>query len=161
MSLGLANKIIWLLDKCHVIKDKDKILEKWEERIDDFHEGTGYLRSNKSLCFRTLLYNIAYLFLIYVMAYFVVIALNQGKVDNFTPVKSIVASAYVLIMGSFVPIPGASGGIEFGYFKFFGNFIKGSLLRASLLIWRTISYYVPMVIGGILFNIHMKRDEKK
>ncbi len=157
----VLRKIIWLLDKCHVIKDTEKILEKWEERIDDFHEGTDYLRSNKSLCFRTLLYNIAYLFLIYVMAYFVVIALNQGKVDGFTPVKSIVASAYVLIMGSFVPIPGASGGIEFGYFKFFGNFIKGSLLRASLLIWRTISYYVPMVIGGILFNLHMKRDEKK
>lgn len=156
----ILRKTIWLLDRFHIIKGKDKVLARWEERIDDFHEGTGYLKKNKMLCIRTLIYNIIYLVLIYVMPFFVVLGLNHSSVDGFTPIKSIVSSAYVLIMGSFVPIPGASGGIEFGYFKFFGNFVKGSLLKASLLIWRTISYYIPMIIGGILFNLHLKRDDK-
>jgi len=101
-----------------------------------------------------------YLALNYVMPYFVILALAKTTTSA-TPLKSICASAYVLIMGSFVPIPGASGGIEFGYLKFFGNFIEGSLLKASLLIWRTISYYLPMLIGGLLFNINIKRGEEK
>ena len=95
------------------------------------------------------------------MPYFVIIALAETFPTGVTRLKVICSSAYVLIMGSFVPIPGASGGIEYGYYKFFGNFIKGSLLKASLLIWRTISYYLPMIIGGILFNTNTKREEQK
>ena len=152
---------IKILNKFHLVKDKEKTLAKWEERVDDFYQGTEYLKNNPLLCFRTFIYNLVYLCLIYVMPFFVILALNNGPIDGVTPIKAITSSAYVLIMGSFVPIPGASGGIEFGYFKFFGNFITGPLLKASLLIWRTISYYVPMIIGGILFNVHAKRDEEK
>ena len=152
---------IKILSKFHVVKDKEKALAKWNERVDDFYEGTEYLKNNPFLCFRTFLYNMIYLSLLYVMPYFVILGLNHGQVDGVTPIKAIISSAYVLIMGSFVPIPGASGGIEYGYFRFFGNFITGSLLKASLLIWRTISYYVPMIIGGILFNVNVKRDDSK
>lgn len=157
----LVRKIIAFLSKVHIVKDKEKMLNKWEERVDDFYEGTEYLKKNPFLCVRTFLYNMIYLALMYVMPYFVILGLNHGSLDGVTPLKTIISSAYVLIMGSFVPIPGASGGIEYGYFKFFGNFITGSLLKASLLIWRTISYYIPMIIGGILFNVNMKRDDKK
>lgn len=157
----LVDKGIRLLSKIHIIKDKEKQLNKWNERVDDFYEGTEYLKNNPFLCVRTFIYNLIYLALMYVMPFFVILSLNNGPLDGVTPLKTIISSAYVLIMGSFVPIPGASGGIEYGYFRFFGNFITGSLLKASLLIWRTISYYVPMVIGGILFNINMKRDDKK
>lgn len=156
----MLRRAISILTKIHIVKDKEKTLEKWEEKVDDFHEGTDYLKKNPKLCIKTFIYNVLYLGFIYVMPYFVVLSLNHGTVEGFTPLKAICSSAYVLLMGSFVPIPGASGGIEYGYLRFFGNFLKGSLLKASLLVWRTISYYLPMVIGGILFSIKMKRDEK-
>lgn len=157
----IVKKTISLLNKLKLIKNKEEKQEKWKEKVDDFHEGTEYLKNNKGLCIRTFIYNMIYLCLTYLMPYFVIIALNNGIPSNVTPLKVICASAYVLLMGSFVPIPGASGGIEFGYFKFFGNFIAGSLLKASLLIWRTITYYLPMIIGGILFNINTKRGDEK
>ena len=94
------------------------------------------------------------------MPYFVILALAKETV-NITPLTSICASAYVLIIGSFVPIPGASVGIEFGYLKFFGNFVTGSLLKASLLIWRSISYYLPMIIGGVLFSTNTRKEDIK
>ena len=157
----LLNRIINILDGFNFIKDKEKTLAKWEEKIDDFYEGTEYLKNNKILCVRTLGYNIIYLSLVYLMPYFVILGLNNGPMQGVTPFNTICSSAYVLIMGSFVPIPGGSGGIEYGYLKFFGNFIKGPILNASLLIWRSISYYLPMIIGGILFSTRMKRDDKK
>ena len=156
----ILRKTIWLLDKLHLIKGADKVLARWEERVNDFHEGTDYLKRNPFLCVRTYFYNIIYLVLVYSMPFFVILGLNHGSMEGVTVLKVIVANAYVAIMGAFVPIPGASGGIEFGYFKFFGNFVKGPILKASLLLWRTISYYIPMVVGGILFNAHMKRDDK-
>ncbi len=156
----IVNKSISILSKLKLVKDKEKTLAKWREKVDDFHEGAEYLKKNKMLCFRTFIYNMIYLTLNYVMPYFVILALASTSTDA-TPLKTICASAYVLIMGSFVPIPGASGGIEYGYLRFFGNFITGTLLKASLLIWRTISYYLPMLVGGVLFNINTKRGDDK
>lgn len=157
----IVKKGISILSKLKLVKNKEEKQEKWKEKIDDFHEGTKYLKENKLLCLKAFIYNFIYLLLTYLMPYFVILALHNGMPSGVTPLKVVCASAYVLLMGSFVPIPGASGGIEFGYFKFFGNFITGSLLKASLLIWRTISYYLPMIIGGILFNINTKREGQK
>ena len=157
----IVKKGISILSFFKLVKNKEEKLESWKEKVDDFHEGAEYLKNNKMLCLRTFVYNIIYLGLTYLMPFFVIIALNNGVIAGVNPLKVVCASAYVLIIGSFVPIPGASGGIEFGYFKFFGNFITGSLLKASLLIWRFISYYLPMIVGGLLFNINTKRGDKK
>jgi len=157
----IVKKGISILSKFKLVKDKEEKQKKWSEKVDDFHEGAEYLKKNKMLCLKAFVYNMFYLALNYLMPYFVIIAFAKGIPTGVTPLKVICSSAYVLIMGSFVPIPGASGGIEFGYFKFFGNFITGSLLKASLLIWRTISYYLPMIVGGILFNINTKKGDQK
>ena len=157
----IIRKTITILNKLKIVKNKEEKLESWKERVDDFHEGTAYLKNNKMLCFKAFIYNLIYLALTYLMPYFVIIGLAKTIPAGVTPIKVICASAYVMIMGSFVPIPGASGGIEFGYYKFFGNFIKGTILKASLLIWRTVSYYLPMIIGGILFNINTKRGDQE
>ncbi len=157
----IVKKGISILSWFRLVKNKEEKLESWKEKVDDFHEGAEYLKNNKMLCLRTFIYNIIYLGLTYLMPFFIIVALNNGIITGINPLKVVCASAYVLIIGAFVPIPGASGGIEFGYFKFFGNFITGSLLKASLLIWRTISYYLPMIVGGLLFNIHTKRGDEK
>ena len=146
----VIKKVISFLGKLKLIKNPEKTQEAWKERIDDFHEGTTYLKKNKLLCLESFFYNIIYLTLTYVMPYFVIVALGGTGVS---PITAIVSSAYILIIGSFVPIPGASGGIEYGYLKFFGCFIGGSILKASLLIWRTISYYLLMIIGAIVLNV--------
>ncbi len=155
----MIEKGILILSKIKLVKDKEKILNSWHEKVDDFHEGATYLKQNKMLCFRTFLYNALYLVLLYVMPYFVILALTKDPI-TITPLEAICSSAYVLIMGSFVPIPGASGGIEYGYLRFFGNFIKGALVKASLLIWRTISYYIPMILGAVLFNTRIKGSDE-
>lgn len=157
----IIQKGINILNRLKLLKNKEVTEQKWNEKVDDFHEGAEYLKKNKLLCTKAFFYNIIYLTLSYVMPYFVILALSKTIPTGVTPLKVICASAYVLIIGSFVPIPGASGGIEYGYLRFFGNFIKGSLLKASLLIWRTISYYVPMIVGGLLFSITMKGDNQK
>ncbi len=158
----IVEKGISLLAKLKLVKNKEEKQAAWREKVDDFHEGAEYLKKNKMLCIRTFLYNMIYLTFNYGMPYFVFLSLvDHTTLPSLplTPLTAICSSAYVAIIGSFVPIPGASGGIEYGYLRFFGNFMGGTLLKASLLIWRTISYYLPMIIGAILFNIRTKRGE--
>lgn len=154
----VIDKAITILSKLKIVKDKEKKQAEWSERVDDFHEGTTYLKKHKKLCLQSYFYNIVYLTLNYLMPFFVVASL-LGFNNPVTAIDAICSSAYILIIGSFVPIPGASGGIEYGYLRFFGSFIKGSILKASLLIWRFISYYFLMIVGAVIFNI--KGREKK
>ncbi len=73
--------------------------------------------------------------------------------ESMNALEAVVSSAYTMIIGAFVPIPGGSGGIEFGYSQFVGNFAPATFVSASLLIWRLTTYYLPMIVGGVLFGI--------
>ena len=75
---------------------------------------------------------------------------------NFTSVNvgiAIITSAYVLLFGSFVPIPGGTGGLEYEFMKFYVFIIHDGLLSAIMLIWRFITYYFVLIVGGIVFNV--------
>ena len=73
--------------------------------------------------------------------------------------EGVTASAYVYIIGAFVPIPGASGGIEYGFIQLFGNFINHKILSAVLILWRSITYYLGMIIGALFFNFEKKENK--
>ncbi len=152
----IINKMITILNKLKIVKDKEKALEKWTERCEDFYEGATYLRKNKKVCIFGVLYEMLSLFSQYLTPIFVVLAFN-GKTD-LTVMNTFVASAYVAILGSFVPLPGGSGGVEYGFMQFFGNFLKSATLSATLLIWRFVTYYIPMVVGAIVFNVSKGDD---
>ena len=81
-------------------------------------------------------------------------------VTNLTGIETITASAYVYLIGAFVPIPGASGGIEYGFTQFYGIFIGLEKISAVLIVWRFITYYLGIIVGAIAFNIDRRVHEK-
>ena len=88
------------------------------------------------------------------------IVYGMGDYQSLNIADTLVSSAYVYLIGAFVPIPGASGGIEYGFTQFFGNFLSTSKVSAVLIVWRSITYYLGMIIGAILFNIRKKEIEE-
>ena len=80
----------------------------------------------------------------------------MGDFTSLSIVDTITASAYVYVIGAFVPIPGASGGIEYGFTQFYGNFLNIKTTFALLIIWRFITYYLGIIIGGLLFSLEKK-----
>ncbi len=147
-----------ILTKLKIVKDKEKTYVAWRDRLDDFHESASHLKKNKGLFLKGVIYNFLGLVSYYIIPLW--IAYSMGSYTSMNGLEAIVASAYVLIMASFVPIPGASGGIEYGFLSFFGNFIKGPMLSAMLLMWRFVTYYLPMILGAICFSLD-KGDEVK
>ena len=64
------------------------------------------------------------------------------------PLEAIAASACVLMVSSFVPLPGAAGGAEGSFLVFFGMFLTdGSKTGTAILLWRLITFYLTIVIG--------------
>jgi glycosyltransferase 2 family protein len=148
--------IVAIVNKFHKLKDREATIKRWQDRLDSFHNSAKEIRKRKGLFFKGIMLNIVSLICLYITPLFVIYALHDFT--SVTPVNALVSSAYVLIIGAFVPIPGASGGIEYSFAKFFGNFLKGSIAGASLLLWRFITYYLGMIIGAIVFNFEKKGD---
>lgn len=149
--------LIALCHKLKIVKDKEKAIDRWTTRLEEFHESAKLLSNKKSLFIKGFIYNFLALGVFYVIPLFVIYGMGNF---NINAIETISASAYVLIIGAFVPIPGGSGGIEYGFMQFFGNFIKGSVLSASLLVWRFITYYLGIILGAITINF-FKGDVKK
>ena len=152
----IINLGITILTKLKIVKDKQKQLDKWNETINQFHTSASLLLENKSKFTLTILYNFLALLCLYLIPLIVLFAMNDYSSIN--ALEVIVTSAYVMLIGSFVPIPGGSGGLEYGFVAFYGNFITGSVLSAVMLVWRFITYYFGMIIGAISFYI--KRVKK-
>lgn len=153
----IVNKIIHFLYKIKIVKDEEKKREKLNNYINDLYDGTKLLLKDKVNFMFMIIVNFFGLICLYLVP--LALLYSTGDYTSFNGFVSIISSAYVMLMGSFVPIPGGTGGLEYGFVQFYGNFIKGSILTAIMITWRFITYYIPMVIGAIAFNIR-KRDDK-
>lgn len=142
--------IIKLLTKLKIVKDEEKTLASWQEKLTDFKESAKELKKHKFIFFEGIVLNFLGLVSLYIIPLFIAFSLSDYRSLNV--INTLVASAYILIVGSFIPIPGASGGIEYSFMLFFGTFIKGSNLAAMVIIWRFITYYLGLILGGILFS---------
>lgn len=146
--VGLGIKI---LTKLHLVKDREKKLQEWDEYINNFHSGAKLLLADKADFIKNILYNIFALTCLYAIP--VVLLYAMGDFHSYNIFIAIVTSAYVMLIGSFVPIPGASGGLEFGFISFYSNFIGGAKLKAIMLLWRFATYYFGLIVGSIALNL--------
>lgn len=153
----IIKKVIGLLHKLRIIKDDEKLLKKFNKYINELYDGTKMLLKDKKSFISMIVMNFVGLISLYLVP--LALLYSTGDYTSFNGITSIIASAYVMLIGSFVPIPGGTGGLEFAFIKFYGNFITGSVLTAIMISWRFITYYIPLIIGAIAFNIRKK--EKK
>ena len=158
INKDFANNIIEFLYRLRLVKKKEKQKKKWNKILDEFHGSADLLKNEKGLFIKGLIYNFVGLLFLYITPIFVLFSLRNYNSLNI--VNTISASAYVFIMGAFVPIPGGSGGVEFGYLEFFKYFIPNTLLSTSLLLWRFITYYLGILIGGIALNFYKGGEQK-
>ncbi len=149
--------VMEIMEKLKIVKNKEKRIEKFNKYINELYDGTKKLLNNKIEFIKMISLNFMGLICLYLVP--LALLYSTGDYQSFNGLISIVSSSYVMLIGSFVPIPGGSGGLEFGFMKFYGSFIKGGTLTAIMIIWRFVTYYIPMVIGAIALSIKRKKDK--
>ncbi len=142
---------ITVLTKLHLVKNKQQKLEEWDEYINRFHQSAKILLENKKDFVFSIFLNLLALCFLYSIP--LVLLYATADYSSFHLFEAIVTSAYVMLIGSFVPIPGGSGGLEYGFIAFYSNFISGSKLMAIMLLWRFVTYYFGMIVGAISLNM--------
>lgn len=149
-TLSIINKLLLILNKIRK-KNTDQLKKRIEKGLDNFYNCYEELRKNKKQFIITVLTNVINLTLLYMIPYIIFKSLNTNTFDI---MRSIMLTSFVMLMGNFVPIPGATGGIEYGFIKFFGIFNTNiSVISGAMLLWRFVTYFFGMLMGFIMLII--------
>ena len=129
--------------------------EEITQKFEDYHNGLKLVKTKKIIIVIGIALNMVSLFCLYMVPFWIIRGIG---VNSMNVMDTIVSSAYVYLIGAFVPVPGASGGIEYGFTKFFGNFMTGDVVSAAVIVWRFITYFLGIIIGALLFNIRRRGE---
>ena len=158
-NIKLCKLIIKFLHKIKIVKNKDEQIEKWTLRCTEFYESALKFRKNPRLLIKSTFWQVVQLLLLYSVPIFIAFSIKDySKINLF---NTIAASSYIFLIGCYVPIPGATGGMEFGFMGMFKNILRQSSITAATILWRFVTYYLPVVCGGIIFNFRRKNYDKE
>ncbi len=150
----VIHNIIKFLNKIKIVKDANKLIDKVDKSLDEFQKKLEEIKTNKKLMLKCYLLNLFKILVLGIATYTCFISVGITNINIF---KSIILTMIVMFMASFVPIPGSSGGMEYGFIALFSTFVIGPSLNASMLLWRFSGYYFLIIIGGILFIIQSRK----
>lgn len=154
----ITTKGIEIGAKLHIVKNKDKTLKNLDVQLERFASETKKLKGHRETIIKVILANFFRLFVYYSIPFFCAKALNiPVGLDSILDILAL--SSFVSMINCFIPIPGASGGTEATFVLMFST-IFGKISASSIMIlWRLITYYFVMVLGGLTFIYAKSRPD--
>ena len=148
----LVKLVVYLLYKVKLVKEKETLNNKINELINKFKIQTKDAIKDKKTVLLCILLNCFKLISVGIATYFCFKAIGS----NIDLSKSVIILVLVLVSASFIPVPGASGGIEFSFMQLFSYYVIDSKLGAAVLLWRFVTYYLPIIYGSIILIFKRK-----
>ena len=155
-SIKIANSIISFLHKIKLIKNKEEMIQKTSAQIDLFYCNMCALKDHIRTIIIMFILTIFQLIAYFSIPYFICVALGADNISYFNVLCS---SSFVLMISSFVPLPGAALGAESSFLLFFNMYFSDSYhIGTAMIIWRFITFYLPIICGVLFVNRLHKID---
>jgi uncharacterized protein (TIRG00374 family) len=134
----------------------DTVMEHVEKGVRDFRAAlTMFLRERRS----TLILISILSLITWAIAFFIPILILQGLgvAPPFAETMAIAGIFY--LAAAYAPTPGSSGAAELSLAALFGSIVPFPLLGVFVLLWRSITYYLTLIVGGV--TLLLTYDKKK
>ena len=149
-GVNLVSKIIDFLCRFRIMKRLDNKKEDIKNSLNRFYKLLGDVKKDYFTLTKAVIYNIINFLLLYSVPYFIFLSLGCNNIN--LPI-TIFSTSFIMLIANFIPIPGATGGIEYGFYRFFGYYISGNLLTSAMLLWRFVTYILGMFVGFVTLII--------
>ncbi|KYH32048.1 hypothetical protein CLTEP_22930 [Clostridium tepidiprofundi DSM 19306] len=146
---GLTHKFVSILSKIliklNIVKDIEKFKKSIDDNLEQFHEDILIIKDNKMLMLKSAIFTTLQLTAFFTIPYCIYrsFGMNAVKISNM-----IAANSFVIMLTSFVPLPGAVGGAEGGFYMFFSLFFSKKNIMSAILLWRLLTFYSCIIFGS-------------
>lgn len=148
LSAYLINIVIKIL-KLIKVKNIENIEEKMIEEINTYHKSAVYIKNNKMVMLKTFITSLVQSIVSYSIPYWVYCSFGfteYGILDFIT----LQAVLYTTV--SALPLPGAVGVSESAFLIIYKALFPATLLSSAMLLNRGISFYLSVLISGIIVS---------
>ena len=152
----ILNHGLSFLHKIRIVKDLKKTQKSLDNYFDNFEDGAEKLKHDKKLFVRLIVINILSLVAFIIAAY--PIARSLG-INNINIVGIFILSTYTKMMSLLMVTPGNSGAAEYCFVYLFTGLLIEEDIMAYMLVWRFVTYYIPLIAGGI-FALSWGKEKK-
>lgn len=160
-STQLIQKIIHficrILEKLHYKKVED-FRQKCFEQIQEYKTGRNLLMKHPKVLMKIIGTTIFQVVLYHSIPYFIYLAFGLGEANFF---QFLAVQAVLYISVSSIPLPGAVGVSEIGFLGVYQLLFPAELLSSSMLLSRGISFYLFVIISGIVVLYFSLRKRKE
>ena len=156
--IWITTPILHLLGKFKLLKHPSDTIEKLNASISNFNRQFKFMHSQKTIVLKVFIWASIQSFAYYSITYMVYRAFgNQGI--NFWQI--VPAQAFLLMIMTIMPTPGAGVGAEGGFLLIFNSIFKTGTIHMAILFWRMYTFYLPIIIGTLfLIPSHKKTIQK-
>lgn len=134
--------------------DKVEIKNKIYDSIEKFNINSKSLLENKYRFIKLICINSFALICLYLVP--LTLLYSLGNYHSFDAIISIVIISFTSIISSFIPLPGGTVGQEYVFSTLFSGYVFEPLLSTLMILWRFITYYLPLIVGALILNIKQK-----
>ncbi len=155
----LADKIVSLLVKFIKKYNKEKGLRmetSLRTALLEYQRSAVYLKENKTIFLKTIATTAVQMIAMYSIPYWIYLSLGLSGYSAF---HVILLQAVLFGSVSALPLPGAMGISEGAFSVLFQTLFTGGLLPGAMVLSRTISFYLPLLVSGICTVIFLLRQK--
>lgn len=162
ISKNITSKILMFSIKClnkfRFVKDVDSTYNRMEIELQSFHQNASLMTKNIKMCIYASILTILQWLAFFSIPYCIYRSFGFNSANILT---MIAAQIFLINFMAIIPLPGAEGGAEGGFYFIYSLFFKSSTILTAIFIWRLLTYYSAIAVGGILAIVLPKNSKKK
>ncbi len=154
-TIRFVTWLIHLLTKIKIVRHPKEKLIYWSNELEIFHDQFQYLLKNKGQLIKMCLLSALQLTAFFIIGNVIYRSFGLSGEDS---LAMIACQAFVLLITSFVPLPGALLAAEGVFFLFFSLYFPENQISLAIIMWRFITFYFPIIVGLIFTLLEKKQD---
>mgnify|MGYP002546796884 CR=1 FL=1 len=150
LYVNITTKLVSVLYKLHIVKNKDETLQKWQSQVLYFNEEIKQLKKQKRLVLEAVGLNFIRMTIFYAIPYVAAVALHL-PMHLSSLLNVLFISACIHMLNALTPLPGDTGWTESAFIILFSFVIDRSQASSIMILWRFVTYHLQICIGGMIF----------
>jgi uncharacterized protein (TIRG00374 family) len=158
LTSSILTAVFKLLHKIRLIKNVESRLRQIEIELEKFHRNASLITKHKRMCFYASLFTFIQYLSFFSIPYCIYRSFGLHSVDMWT---LICAQIFLINFMAIIPLPGAAGGAEGGFYLMYGLFFPSNTILTAIFVWRVLTYYSSIAIGSFFTLIlpHAKKSQ--